>query len=380
MKKGYSLLELLIAVSIFLVLGVALAVFLRSSVINWQTTSEAAALDIEANALLSQIRNDLAGAFPRTSEPSDRYCTCVWNSGRPVITFSSVTPPDMESSLAMAGNGIDDDGDGKIDEEIPNGLDDDGDFMIDEDCAKPPYPCNIMYASDPWRVDSANNLLPLQPRLWRGIRWGVALGSSLTTFPDEIGHHLVPISDHVLFFEIRFGVTGTTTWDTTVSPVAKTGPRGPEVKWDAYRMLAPEMMGSASFPVGWRDFAYPPMGVSTPDEYVLPQRVLVILGMVPEAEARYSLARNITAGDTEIPLDTTDGVYARSGEEDADVTNVLLIGNEWVTFSDVDVNKVFVRTRGSRFSTAQAHTAGTPVWFPRVYSIEVYLPGGILPR
>src|SRR5438876_10471136 len=59
-------------------------------------------------------------------------------SGNPLLEWRPTLDPEDRVRVANHGTpgtlrGVDDDGDGKVDEELPNGVDDDGDGEVDED-------------------------------------------------------------------------------------------------------------------------------------------------------------------------------------------------------------------------------------------------------
>src|SRR5262249_10783089 len=71
-------------------------------------------------------------------------------SGAPMLEFRPTVDPDDRVAAEVGGatgtlRGVDDDGDGKVDEEILNGKDDDGDGEIDEDIG---MFCDQMLAAD----------------------------------------------------------------------------------------------------------------------------------------------------------------------------------------------------------------------------------------
>lgn len=73
----------------------------------------------------------------RLAPPDDQFSWQVFVGVVPDIDVPNLeedNPLYNRALLGDLGDGVDNDGDGKIDEESPNGLDDDGDGLVDEDC------------------------------------------------------------------------------------------------------------------------------------------------------------------------------------------------------------------------------------------------------
>jgi hypothetical protein len=167
-----------------------------------------------------------------------------------------------------------------------------------------------------------------------------------------------------------------TAWDSTNAP-----PQGPSFLWDSTRELTPELLGSSVFPEAWREFFFRSQYVPIQtDEAVFPKRVLVVLGLVADGDPFATLTANASANDAVLSLSTTDGLPSAPNPDWADLNQLLLIGNEWVVFDEAMPKSVTILKRGARFTVPAAHYAGTPVYFPRVFSTEVLIPGGRMPR
>ncbi|MDZ7816149.1 MAG: type II secretion system protein [Planctomycetota bacterium] len=416
-KGGFTILEMLVVLGVFAVFGTVLAMFMRFGVINWRITSERITIEQEAETVLDQIRSDLLSAVPRNSDTTDRRVWyTIYSGSRQITRFSALPPRELREALKSAGNGLDDDGDGQIDEEFPNlmdsvtdqsdGVDDDGDGetdeealngvdddldgqvdedcfgdgLIDEDCVRPMslFP-KISYMTDPFRLDGDGKLLPPRPILWRSIDWGT--NSPFLPDDDEIHKLFVPLSRRCLFLEFRYALTQTNTWSTEYPPDPDAEICGPEIKWDNKRLLDPIAFGTNIFPEKWKEFAFR-SNVSPvyADEWVYPRKVLVIIGIVPDTDPYAYLTQSVDSNDMELYLDTTDGLNYSADEEERNIRQYLLIDREWICFESASGGRVTVHKRGARFSNAASHYEDTPVYFPRVFATEVYIPTGYLPR
>jgi hypothetical protein len=77
----------------------------------------------------------------RFAPPDDKFSWQVFAGVIPDMDVPQLSKDHQLYSRAMSGDlgdGVDNDGDGRIDEELPNGLDDDGDGLVDEDCIAGP--------------------------------------------------------------------------------------------------------------------------------------------------------------------------------------------------------------------------------------------------
>ncbi|GAB4165949.1 MAG: hypothetical protein Kow00107_11380 [Planctomycetota bacterium] len=415
MRKGFTLLEVLIVLGVFTVFGLVLALFMRSSVRNYSITSERSLMEREAAKILGVIRSDLLSAVPRSegSQPSSFFCT--YNDGRQVVAFTIDRPYEVARGLLNAGNGIDDDmdetadeemsdgmdndpgdgidndGDEQADEEAFNGMDDDGDGeidedctgdgLIDEDCAAPPSPFPVVfYAVDPPRQYEDGSDVPPRPILWRGLSWDPSLNPSQYwsyTAPSTVHFTSMPLSKYCMLFEMRFATSETTSWLSSVFPDSG----GPHFLWDSTRKFGPGALGSQNFPEGRKHAPFhSESGETTSQERVFPGRILVSIGLVPDDEPFAYLTKNISSSDSEVFLNTTDGLPSGDTEEWADLHQLLYVGGEWIVYEQARDRSVTVAQRGARFTAAKAHYAGEPVWKVLVFTTEVFVPAAKMPK
>jgi hypothetical protein len=370
-------------------------------------------MDREAAKIITMVRNDLLSAIPRSEAVQPGIFYCSWAGERQIIGFTTDHQYELERAMRGAGNGIDDDGDGDIDEEFPDGLDNEagdgldndndsqideeafnsidddgdsridedcfGDGLVDEDCRAAGFPV-VIYATDPPRQYADGSDVPLRPILWRGYFAGSLphpSAFSTASSPSEIHRKFMPLSQYCMFLEMRFETSETTTWLSTVSPADG----GPHFLWDYTRKLGPGSLGSANFPEGWKHAPFhSEEGDVNADEVVFPGRVLVSIGLVPDDEPFAYLTKDISSGDDRMYLSTTDGLPAGMGEDWADMHQLLYVGGEWIVYEEAVAKSVRALQRGARFSTASAHSSGEPVWSVLVFTTEIYLPAAKMPR
>ncbi len=184
--------ELMVALAISLIIGITIITVLRIGMTSWQraeqrrTAFDAARLvqqqlteDFEALAVPSATRQAWQNPLPDNIADSDVYsappdqpqCLLIsdyakypqlngsltdaedvaapprypggtdpapgWGRPQRLTLVRRITPEDLaqDPALRLAGNGLDDDGDGRVDEESYNLHDDDGDTLRDEDLA-----------------------------------------------------------------------------------------------------------------------------------------------------------------------------------------------------------------------------------------------------
>ncbi len=407
MRRGFTLLELIVVLGVFSVFGLVLAIFMRAGVVNYKNSRYAATIDAEASSLLDMIRSDLVCAAPRTNENAHRIFLSIYAANRQVTAFSRSITADIADIRAFPstvpsqyeipdyidndpGDGIDNDGDGSVDEEALNGIDDDLDGLIDEDCFGNGFvdedckavipPMIVAYTCDPIRYNSKDEMYPPRPVLWRGITWTSisSVGLAGMASQSNIHKYFIPVSRSALFLEFRYGLNTTNTYSIQYPPSLEGELRGPEVKWDSTRSLPPTLLGSDQFAPLWRDFFFSKPGATTA-EWVIPNRIMIVLGMLPDDKAFARLATTLPINADSVYLDTTDGLSVYTDPQAADIHNVLLIDGEWINYSAIEGNRVIISKRGAKFTYQANHSEGALVYAPKVYTVEVTIPAGFTP-
>lgn len=182
-----------------------------------------------------------------------------------------------------------------------------------------------------------------------------------------------PVFQNVILFDILFWTQWTTHWDWSSSePVVRKPPAdaseirkgaipcGPSATWDSTRGILPTdqfrlAKGAASFNFSADD--------------IWPHAVRISYAV---AEMKTELARAIGAADTTFTVVAGDFATGRG-----ELNNTpMKIGTEWVIVSGRDGahRDTFYMNRGARGTSGVSHAEGEPVYFGRVYDFTMAIP------
>ena len=183
-----------------------------------------------------------------------------------------------------------------------------------------------------------------------------------------------PMFQDVALFDVLFWTQWTTHWDWSRGEPVVTGPPqdpaevkggrrscGPSLTWDSTRGL----MTSDTFRLskGEKSFRF-----SADD--IWPRAVRVAFAL---AETETSLAQGMGSGDLSFTVIVSDFATGR-GELDG---QLMKVGAEWIQISRRDGSRrdtFLVRDRGARGTTAISHAAGEPVYYGRVFDFTIPIP------
>jgi prepilin-type N-terminal cleavage/methylation domain-containing protein len=183
-----------------------------------------------------------------------------------------------------------------------------------------------------------------------------------------------PVFQNVLLFDLLFWTQWTTTWDWSKSEPVVTGPPsdaqqwqdgrpecGPSATWDSTRGVVPrEVFRLAKGPASFRFSA----------DDVWPRAVRVAFAL---AETETTLAVALGAGDPSFTVISGDFATGR-GELDG---QPMKIGAEWVDIGSRDGTRrdvFYLRSRGQRGTANVAHPVGEPVYYGRVFDFTIQIP------
>lgn len=140
-RRGFTLTELLVSMAIISVLATVSAAIFRTTLNTRDLTEQKIEVSEVGRALIDLIADELRTAYlsPESLSPvlegsleaQGQAYRMRFAGIRNDTEYSTVISP--SSSQSAPGFGIDDDGDGTIDEEMLNDVDDDGDGLVDED-------------------------------------------------------------------------------------------------------------------------------------------------------------------------------------------------------------------------------------------------------
>ncbi len=352
--RGMTLIELMVAMSIFLVLGAGLVMFLRVGIQTWRVGERRREVYERGQAILDQMAGDFSCTFSDPSHGAGDVVDVVFlsdydQSGRQRLRFVRTLAGEMRHPITqrageLTGARMDYD---YIDDAIesewgilraPGGLQE------------------VAYLMDP---DPTSELL------WRGVK--SPIGGESTLFKDENIYTEVPedgeeipqlkrcrpFAAGILYLEYNFWGQHTTVWSENESEGRSAAPW-----WDSTGGIldtGTDSDGSDSRHESRDD--------------VFPSRVQVLLVLRSARATRFArLAQNIDEVLDEILVDSTD--HYPDG-----AFQYVRIDDEWLRYT-TKTNRVFLLVdRGVRGTEPAPHKAGTPVIYGTTFSRVVRIPG-----
>ncbi|MHC5036898.1 MAG: PulJ/GspJ family protein [Planctomycetota bacterium] len=349
-SRGFTLAEILVALSIFLVLGSMLVLALRSGVDTWRATEDRRQVYEQAQLILKQVENDLTNmAIPREGETGDvvvrLLCDLDANRRYRLRMVRTIKGEDEEANLRNSGTGPPD--------KYSDVLDGKGDLTQK---LKPlGGVMEVAYVMDP---DPTSNVL------YRGVR--SPIGGSGSLFVDgniddrkEVLERFTAVSEGVLFLGFRFWTQYTTTWklQTTLSDNLDAD-CGPEMLWDSTRgnMPHPNEASKKNPNVFW--MARGAGSLHDPSDDVFPRQVQVLVCVAAGGAAPHArLIENLDRKDRVIHVDAA-GTFPT--EDDPELFRYIKIGTEWIHFESRDAFSFQCtrKMRGARGTKPQSHEEG----------------------
>ena len=186
--------------------------------------------------------------------------------------------------------------------------------------------------------------------------------------PDDVQKiHAMEILRGVLHFDLRFWGGATQTWDDNVTAMRSGG--GAYRTWDSTLGLLPVGRDEKSFPL-----AQGPESLTDPRDDLFPRRVRARLVLMPAlAGARF--ARLIhPVGDRDdvqrVEIDPPTIVPPIVAEAD----RFLKVGTEWIEYAGRTDRGFSISGRGVRGTDRVGHEAGDLVYFGKTWEIQVSIP------
>jgi hypothetical protein len=430
-KAGFTLVEMLVSMTLLIIFGTVAIETLRYGTDLWRAGHRRAFAYDTATIVFRQLEDDVSSAksqfWCKDADSFDKrvkfwvdydrfyelhYSDTDWRHGRQRLRFVRGIPDDvLNPRIRQAGDGVDNDNDGKTDEEYYNLVDDDDDGLIDEDLMPLEGMCEVAYLRG-LEADDADTLyravqapIGCKPNGQDSYSRTSEDRSGWTFFdehtfdtsarirgtPTEPGKAR-PLTENVLHFEIRCWTQYTTTWDDAVAfnvwPDSYTPqPCGPSFWWDSDRLASASATWSPWFVMDWGEPDFSLTGDADGDgvpnsqdeDYVegniFPGAIMVVVVTTPPANLRrigaVRLAGNVAAGDTAIRVAGELPKYN-------DRWPYMRIGDEWIRFDGFDkATQTFTGlTRGARDTTAADHSARDAVEFGYTFSRVFLNPAG----
>ncbi|MBI4576619.1 MAG: hypothetical protein HY722_10190 [Planctomycetes bacterium] len=353
---GFSLIELLVAMTVFIILGGILAAVLGGSIRSWQAGEAVVELNERARLLLDSIQDDLSAT--RTSPAGTapvRFLGDYDALGRQRLRLVRTTTREAaDPLLRQAGSALGAnaayDGAGDLDEAAGFRLLPTGGLM------------EVAYLVDP----QAGSM-----EVRRGVRAPVGGAGSLlddATLADlaAMRDRAPVVAEGVLLLELNYWAPATDEWDApylVAEDLRAPGDqaRGPCADWDSTRGLA-------------AGFAYHagPGSVADPSDDLYPTRVEVVVVLAPGGPGAPStrLLEAASDADPRLRVESTVGLPVEESER------YVKVDEEWIRYRGVTEREVVVEEggRGVRGTQAVGHAAGATVRAGRSFSLVVRLP------
>lgn len=357
--RGLTLVELLVATGIFLVLGGALAMFLRMGLDTWRVGEMRREAYERAQSILDFVETDLLATFSDPTKGTGGVVDVLLladrdPNARQRLRFVRTLAGEMRHPVTQQAGSL-------------TGAQFDVDYVDDTSDMElgmlraPGGLQEVAYLMDPD---------PSSLMVWRGVR--SPIGGPATLFDEgnlyrpndrgevQVSRYLLPLADGVLHLEFGFWGQDTESWlDGDAG-----GSRLRQGWWDSTRSLLqprPEDRGSAAY--------YDPASRHEPRDDVFPERVHVLLVLRPARVTRFArLTRPLGADDTEVGLNTTthypEGAYP-----------FVKIGDEWIRYQTRTQRALLGCERGQRGTQPAEHATGTPVIYGTTFSRVIRVPG-----
>jgi hypothetical protein len=366
-----TLLELLVAMAIFLFLGAALITMLRQGIATWRSGESRREIYERAREILGQISSDLSSTYTvkvQEDQPFDIMFVCDWVSSAPGACHSqrlrfvrTLSGAGSDYALQEAGTLL--------------GADSDLDLVNDGSEARVGLLrstgglCEVAYVSD-----------PVSETLHRAMR--APIGGARSLFCDAnvqvsaATSRLIEFASGVMFLGFSFWTQYTNTWDenspTLISP-RENQKSGPLLWWDSTRSTLPPALFGAPERDEYTLFRSA-SSLTDPSDDAFPREVRITLVISEKGtEGQTTLLKTDISADTlHIPV---ENVQKLPGTDSA--FPYAKIGAEWIRYSKIEGDMLILDEygRGRRGTQPASHNRGTPVRAGLTFVTTVRVPG-----
>lgn len=178
----------------------------------------------------------------------------------------------------------------------------------------------------------------------------------------EIADAATPVMSGVLHFGVEFWSRKTQTWSTEKAP-----PEGPLVTWDSTRGILRKSSKGSSLTEGfWFHKAPESADDPTDDTYPRRMRVTLVVEDVGQAAKTARLEQSLNPDDRTMELSDTAFIPATDTAQ-----RFIKVGTEWIQFESVQGRTLTGLKRGARNTTPQAHGPGAVAHYGRTMFREV---------
>lgn len=348
--RGLTLVELLVALSIFVILGASLVVFLRDGMATWRVGEIRRESYERAGSILDQISDDLHSTYTDPDPGDDlqpvevMFLSDFDDAGRQRLRFIRTLSGEIRHPITREAGAL------------TGGL---ADYDFNNDALESRL--GILRAPGGLvEVAYLHGVPPDREMIWRGIKGPIGGtgtlfdDTNLTTGEDGLPMRCRPLADGVIYLEFNF-------WGAEV-PSWHPGNEDPRsiFWWDSTRGIIEPPRGI--------DIPFDPASRDEHRDDVFPSRVEVVLVLRPARSTR--LARVVGGIDSStdvIPVDSTI---------DYSVTAFpyVRIDEEWIRFSRISRSAFIGCERGVRGTEAVEHENGARVVHGTTFSRIIRIP------
>jgi len=384
-QAGFTLLELMVALALFVVLGIALVSLVRSSLAFLESGSQTGEVSDQIHIFEDAFSKDVRSVFALRStpgvEPDVRmlYRTIDW-------------PLEIDDPGSRRG------GTKQVMIRVPvlafvRTLDGEEKDRVTRQAGTEPGGTAYLDLNNDEREARLGNLKPLgglmevlyaaiptpgtDGTVWRIVRAirspiggeGSLLDPESFKGPEDVdARYCKTLLDGVLHFDVRFWGPETESWEEVLMP----GNGGPYETWDSTRAVLP-VSGEQGFPL-----ARGAESLSEPKDDVFPRRIRARVTLVPAGRGMQfgrtlaELSGRETDAGERVDVDPASLVPAR---DDAGGEKVFLkVGVEWLLVSRIEGGRFSIHGRAQRGSPRLTHPAATRVLYGKTWEVMVDVP------
>lgn len=182
----------------------------------------------------------------------------------------------------------------------------------------------------------------------------------------EIQARCRPVLSGVLYFGVEFWSRRTETWDPTIQP-----PKGPLQVWDSTRGILRKGKGTDGFWFAKAEGSLdrPTLDDPTDDTFPRRMRVTFVAEESGQAARTGTLMAPLSADGTFIELSDTRFIPATDTTQ-----RFVKIGDEWIQFTSADGPRLTGCKRGVRGTAPSAHEPGARVHYGRTVVRDIAIP------
>jgi len=359
-RKGFTLIELMIAISLILLIGTSVSAILSRSMSIWRQTQRKMLVTHRANAILNRLQDDLMSLHIGSGYPYDsgnnQVFRCDFGSdGSLRLRFIRTLPLEWNFLAQEAGSLL---GASKRIDGIEDAFE-----AIEGQLMSTSGLCEVAY------------VFKREPdfALYRAVN--APPGGETSLFVERNlavdSGRFTRLSSGVLLFALEFWTSYTDTWDERYPPLIykKKGEKsGPLVSWDSTRSQNLPSLHSGDFRY-YRLFK-DASSEANPSDDVFPRAVRIVMVIAESGDGAVTKTSRIFSEDSTI-------LYVRDGALIPETAKYIMVGDEWMEIEKVERDAVHIK-QGARglFGTPQStHNGGEVVRIGIPFIRVVTLPG-----